>query len=233
MLSGTITGDNEPNSLGTSTIINGNGTVTLTGADYVYIDDSWTPIAGVTLPAGYYPQELDIDVVPLATSPTYGSSPSSVTLEIASTLWVPSGVTGGITQTLAAQSGSVWSSGSGTIAMVGNATITVAVESTPAISSAGGTVGIIDVTENAAGALMAGGNPGLKLTLPPGFTWETPTTGSMLEYMWGTDANNVADLNNITTPLDISNNAGRELDINETGGVTISTILQDQRSGQC
>ena len=91
-------------------------------------------------------------------------------------IWVPSGVTGGVTQTVSAPSGSVWSSGSGTIAMVGNATLTVAVESTPAISSAGGSVGIIDVTENAAGALASGGNPGLKLTLPPGFTWEAPTT---------------------------------------------------------
>ena len=183
----------------------GTADIRITGTDWVTVNGGGSYL---------YPQTLNETIVSPGTLPGY--LPTSVTIECPTTIWVPSGVTGGVTITNAAPSGSIYSSGSGTIAMVGNATVTLAVESTPSISSAGGSVGIIDVTENAAGALMAGGNPGLKLTLPPGFTWETPSTGSMIEYMWGTDENGVPGDSNIEAP-DITNNAGRELDINETG----------------
>jgi hypothetical protein len=151
--------------------INGNGTLTLSGANYIAVG------------GGYYPQMLYIGVEANSASPISISNPSatSVTVTLPGALWVPSGVTGGITQTLSAPSSSVWSPGSGTIATVGNASATIAVESTPAISSSGGTVGVIDVTENAAGALYQQTNSALTFTLPPGFSWNAPA----LSYMWG------------------------------------------------
>ncbi len=187
----------------TNAVIGATGAViTLTGAN-------WTTVYGGATGAEY-PQTLNIAI----TDPGTLSSPlpTSVTVDLPLSIWVPSGVTGGVTQTLEAPSGSVWSSGSGTIAMVGNATLTVAVESTPAISTAGGSVGIIDVTENAAGALNSGGSPGLKLTLPPGFTWEAPTNGApTVEYMWGAWGTGNDSASNIYTAM--TANAGRELDL--------------------
>ncbi len=226
--------DPEQNSHGSDGIINGYGAVILTGSDYQY-ENAWdlTKTEGVPqqngqdyiIPAGYYPRNINVTVIPYAAQPVITGNPSNVTLELTSTLWIPSGVTGTITQTLAAPSSSVFTAGSGPIAIVGNATLTVAAESTPAISSAGGAVGIIDVTENAAGALASGGNPGLKLTLPPGFTWETNPGQSLVEYMWGTDDQGLQDANNIQTNIADLSNDGRELDIYDqaTKGSTSST----------
>jgi hypothetical protein len=175
-------------------IINSTGTISVTGSDYVAISTG-----------SYYPQSLCISVSNPG-SITSGSSTATVVLPCGA--FVPSGVTGGITQTLAAPSSSVWSSGSGAIATVGNSTVTMAVESTPAISSAGGSLGVIDVTENAAGALATtSGQAALKLTLPPGFEWNS-ITPSALELMWGSSLANLT----ITT----NNNDGREMDIYES-----------------
>lgn len=65
----------------------------------------------------------------------------------------PPGTVGAITATASATSSSIFSSGTITIDTVGADTVALAVESTPAFSSAGGTTGIIDIKENAAGAL--------------------------------------------------------------------------------
>ena len=182
----------------------------------------------------YYPKELcnsnsgNPQAVPGATS---------VTTVTPMYLWVPSGVTGLINQTISAPSGSVYQSASGPIAIVGSDTLNLAVESAPSISSAGGNVGVIDVTESGAGALNSGGFPGLKLTLPPGFTWAPATSvdasGNItdlasLEYMWGswlsgtttnnTDANITFEEGAANEPVQgisssVLSNDGRELDL--------------------
>jgi hypothetical protein len=119
------------------------------------------------------------------------------------TLQVPGGVSGDIVLRANATSGSVLPSGSITIATVGAKTVTLGVESTPSISSSGGDLGILDIKENAAGALYdSTGNAVLTLTLPPGFSWNgfdlTPVWGSadLVSYLTGesdkhtwTDAN--------------------------------------------
>jgi hypothetical protein len=152
-----------------------------------------------------------------------GGGYSSVTVEIGSAIWVPSGVTGGITVTASAPSSSVISSGSGTVATVGNSTATLAAESTPAMSSGGGAVGTIDVTENAAGALWDNDQAGLKFTLPPGFTWNSNPT---VTYMWG--ANSAAEVQSFIT---VTSNGGREMDITVPSAVYSSAVSNASLGG--
>jgi hypothetical protein len=177
----------------TSTIINGSGLVDVYGSDWYEESDSH-----------WYPRQLCMDVY----DTTASSSGNDAIIDLPTAIWVPSGVTGGITMTDSIPNGSIWAAGSATIATVGNSTVTVAAESTPALTSSGGTIGVIDVTENAAGALYDNGQTGLKLTLPPGFTWSTTS----LSLMWGSALSNITDY---STTLPTSND-GRELDITQT-----------------
>jgi hypothetical protein len=187
--------------------------VVLTGVNYVT--------------SGYgagYPQEINVTVN--GGNTTVNTNATSVTLEIPLSMWVPSGVTGAIDVQAAAQSSSIFTNGQIAVGSVGNSTVTLATESTPAISDAGGPVGLIDVTEDAAGALFSGTtqNPqtGLKLTLPPGFKWASAT----LEPQWGTpsDLSNVQDLNSLIA--NSTSNDGRELDITETAASTASQYFK-------
>jgi hypothetical protein len=204
-----------------STIINGAGTVTLTGSDWTYEPATTVMNAAgtvVTLPAGYYDRTSSMSI----TNPAPGSSTSAnVTVEIYTSLWVPSGVTGAITCTSVAPSSSVFSSGSGPIAIVGNSTANIAVESAPSLSSSGGTIGTIDLTENAAGALYdKNNNSVLTLTLPPGFSWNTPTAAEF-SFMWG-DSSLVTEF---STPTITSDN--RELKFyNDAAATTSATFLK-------
>lgn len=150
---------------------------------------------------------------------------TSYELVIPLMITVPSGVTGNVTLSASAQGSTVYPSGSLVIASVGTVGLTLAVESTTAISSSGGSVGTVDVTENSAGSLdnyNAGGTP-LKLTLPPGFTWASSwITGSVaapFAYMWGDQTlynDLISGLNTTaaaTTGITFSND-GREMDVN-------------------
>lgn len=175
-------------------IVGGTGTVTATGLNWV----------------GGYPTQLSVSVIHGAAGT---GNPTSVTLEVPLTLMVPSGVTGNITLTASAESGSIFASGQVVVGTVGNSTVTLAVESTPSISSSGGYIGVIDVTENAAGALYDNGATGLKLTLPPGFSWATNGNASgnevqqasgYPELVWGSAA---------PSTISGTSNNGRELDI--------------------
>ena len=178
------------------TIINGGlaagGDITLTGQNYVYE----TAAAGGA--SGWYPQTLKISLIgPVNASLT--SAGSNVTIEMPLAIWVPGGVTGGVVITDAAPSGSIFSNNTGTVAVVGAGTVNVAVESAPSIAAGSPTpTGMIDVTENAPGALEDSGTAALTFTLPPGFTWGTPT----FTYMWGSSlaTDGVAAYDEITSP---------------------------------
>nr|WP_205664703.1 stalk domain-containing protein [Ammonifex thiophilus] len=99
---------------------------------------------------------------------------------------VPTGVTGDIVLTASAPGDSTFSSGSVVIARVGVGKATLAVESVPSISSSGGPIGVIDIKEDAAGALKdSGSTAALKLRLPPGFKWDKDR-GFSVNVMWGT-----------------------------------------------
>ena len=112
---------------------------------------------------------------------------TNVTIILGIYLFVPSGVSGYVNETVTAPSNSVFTSVTAPIATIGAPTATVAVESTPALSTAGGAVGVIDVTESAAGALASTNDQaGLKFTLPPGFSWGSPSVIAISSNMWGT-----------------------------------------------
>jgi hypothetical protein len=143
------------------------------------------------------------------------SGATQVQFSLPMSIVVPSGVTGNIQLSIQAPGSSAFPSGAAVVATVGAAGLTLGVSGTTAISSTGGAVATIDVTENAAGSLNdanCGGTP-LKLTLPPGFSWNTPA-GYTVQPMWG-DPGLVANL-----ALSNTNNDGRELDISSTYATT-------------
>ena len=159
-------------------IIGGTGAVTITGAD----PDSFLDESTNTTVAGW-----NMLMISLTTS-SVAQGATSVELSIPLCVAAPPGETGAIAATASAPSSSVFSSGSITIGTVGTSTVSLSVESTPAISSAGGSLGTIDIKEGANGALYdTNGSPVLELTLPPGFTWNTSGWGttSPFSYMWG------------------------------------------------
>ena len=170
--------------------------------------------------------------VTFPTPVTAGSGSSSIQFSLPLSIFVPSGVTGNVQATVSAPGSSLLASGQVVIASVGSAGLTLAESGTTAISSSGGTVGTIDITENAADSLnnaAAGGTP-LELTLPPGFSWITPTAAN-IQFMWG-DQNLISNalgaggadtgvLGNIST-----SNDGRELDIGSTYASTSATYFQ-------
>jgi hypothetical protein len=132
-------------------------------------------------------------------------------------LVVPSGITGNVNLTISAPGSSAFPSGTAVIATVGAAGLTLGVSGTTAISSSGGPVATIDVTENAIDSLnnvAAGGTP-LKLTLPPGFSWNDPDTYTV-QPMWG-DPGLVTHL-----ALSNANNDGRELDISSAYATSVA-----------
>jgi hypothetical protein len=170
--------------LNSSNLINdgGNAIVTIAETTPVQFTDNSTSrtTSGSTL-TGYQMLQISVSGAPSTTQ-------TSVELSIPLALAAPIGENGAITATASAPSSSVFSGGSITIGTVGASTVGLAVESAPSLSSTGGIVGTIDIKENAAGALYdASGNAVLKLTLPPGFTWNTAGWGttSPFTYMWG------------------------------------------------
>ena len=127
-------------------------------------------------------------LISLTSSSTVSSGATSVELTIPLCVAAPPGEIGAIAATASAPSSSVFSSGTHHDRHGRRHTVSLAVESTPAFSSAGGTIGVIDIKENAAGALYdTNGSAVLDLTLPPGFTWNTSdwATTSPFTYMWG------------------------------------------------
>ena len=102
-------------------------------------------------------------------------------------MYVPSGFSPGkINLTLSAQGSSVYASGSVVAATVGADSMTIASEDTPTVGTTGGSLGVLDIKENAPGALYdPSGNNALTFTLPPGFSWDEAATLASLTYMWG------------------------------------------------
>jgi hypothetical protein len=150
------------------------------------------------------------------------SNPTTDTFSIpVSQLFIPGGVNGNVTLTAAAPNGSLFASGSLTLATAGSGAVTLAAESVQSIGSSGDPIGTIDITESMQGALINGGvaptytgSDALKLTLPPGFTWDSVGTPTLV---WGSSVG-FSSLNASTPPASDVNfstsNGGRELDIN-------------------
>ncbi|MGO0123432.1 stalk domain-containing protein [Desulfothermobacter acidiphilus] len=145
-------------------------------------------------------------------------SDSTVIISVPITyLAIPGGASGSINLTATPAYGSVFSGGSVTIATVGSKQVTLAAESVPSISSSGGQIGVIDISENMAGALKdSGSDAALKLTLPPGFSWDT-TAAPTVSLVFG-NLNVTSPQINPTTPPNntlyfTTANNGRELQI--------------------
>jgi hypothetical protein len=160
-------------------------------------------------------------VSPSFTADTTGvgnnTTTSSFSIPITS-LTIPGGVNGNVTLTAAAPNGSMFASGSLTIATAGTGNVTLAAESVQSVSSGSNQhIGYIDTTESMAGALSNSGGTALKLTLPAGVTWDTASFSTV----WGTFA--------AAGPWQLSytGNGGRELDISTASGVS-STVYDSQ-----
>ncbi len=194
-------------------------TVTLPSATYVVGGTGDVTVTGQNFNSAGNPTQLNVMV---QNGQGNGTS-TSVTLEVPLTLMVPSGVTGNIIVYTTAQSGSIFlTGGQVVVGSVGNSTCQVTVESTPAISSSGALSGVIDVQENAAGALFDNGATGLKLTLPPGFSWQVGAGSTVTEpsgypnLEWGSLPQSITG----------TSNDGRELDITYTTTSSIASFFK-------
>ncbi len=217
--------------------VNGDNTspINLSAANDVFgeIAGGGPVMAAVTIINQY---EVGVTLTGMAPDPTATSFQVVVPLSI----YVPSGVTGNITLSASAPGSSTYPSGSVVVATVPTSGLTLAVTGTTAISSSGTGVGgmgtTIGVTENASGSLNntnAGGTP-LKLTLPPGFSWDTPVPHN-IQFMWGDNSLLTAD--GITEPgvvgtvygvdygVSITND-GREMDIGSSYVSQSATYFQ-------
>lgn len=117
-----------------------------------------------------------------------GFSQATSTISIPVTaLNVPGGASGDIKLTASAPPGSVFSNGEIVIATAGSKQVTLAAESVESIGSSGGQIGVIDIKENMGGALKdSGSDAAVKLTLPPGFKWDTATGRKpSVSVVWG------------------------------------------------
>ena len=119
-------------------------------------------------------------------------------------LAAPPGQSGSVAATMSTGSGSALFNGGASsvnIATVGANTVSLVPEGAPAITGTTGTLGTIDIKENAGGVLYnTTGNPVMSLTLPSGFTWNTPTSSEFVN-MGGADPNNTATVyNHLTSP---------------------------------
>jgi hypothetical protein len=142
-----------------------------------------------------------------------GTTAADTTFNIwITSLYVPGGVNGNVTLTGAAPNGSLFTPITGvTLATAGSGSLTLAAESVQSISSGSAQpIGVIDITESMLAALKDSGGSALKLTLPPGVTWDTYTWseewGQPTTVPWGVD----------------TSNGGRELDIFTTPTTTIN-----------
>lgn len=176
-----------------------------------------TGLNGATPYLGNPGPQININVPAFAAvNNPYGTT-SSFSIPITS-LTVPGGVNGNVTLYAAAPNGSMFATGSLTIATAGTGNVTLAAESVQSVSSGSNqSIGYIDITESMAGALSNSGGTALKLTLPAGVTWDTASFSTV----WGTFA--------AAGPWQLSytGNGGRELDISTASGVS-STVYDSQ-----
>lgn len=114
---------------------------------------------------------------------------------------IPASADGEVNLTFDAPSNSVFTSGTVVIAKIaGTRSLTLAWESVNTIGPNGGSLGVSTTEEDAPGALYdPSGKAILRFTLPPGFTWDLPSTMASSELLWGDPgilANMVVELDN-------------------------------------
>jgi hypothetical protein len=167
------------------------------------------------------------------TPPTNTPSDSTFALQITS-LTIPGGVNGNASLVVSAPSGSMFTSGSLTLATVGTGNVTLAAESVQAIAegSNNSTPVTVDITESMAGSLADSGGTALKLTLPPGITWmNNSNLGS--PPVWGTWGSGFGSAGpTFGNGYLYTSNGGRELDISvpTTYSKTTSSYVYESSS---
>jgi hypothetical protein len=142
---------------------------------------------------------------------------------------VPSGKSGEIKLTIDAPPGTPMSSGSVLIAQIGSGSVTLALDDIKTITTAGGAIGDLLIKEDRAGALATTGNA-VKVKLPNGFTWNTPTfPGVTGAAIWSTSDAAVIP-NTAATDLTTAD-SGRTLVINNPKGAASSDASYYRISG--
>ncbi|MDQ0285069.1 hypothetical protein J2Z49_000159 [Desulfofundulus luciae] len=199
-----------------------------TGA-FAASDVGITPSTINTTPASEFTVTLS---GPTNTTTTATTSTISIPITM---LRVPGGATGDIKLTASAPPGSVFSNGEIVIATAGSGQVTLAAESVESISSdADQKIGVIDIKENMGGALKdSGSDAAVKLTLPPGFTWDTSASYQpSVSATWGNLGISAVSTNPSTPPTNslyfTTGNSGRELAIHVPSGAasTQATFLK-------
>ena len=137
---------------------------------------------------------------------TVASGVTTVTIGLPLTITVPGGATGNITLSIQAFGSSPFPNACLIIAQApapSQGLMLSAAYSTPTINANGGPVGTIAISENTQGSLVDSGGPAVKLTLPPGMTWNQPSIN--FTFMWGSALSLTTSLADNGQELDISN----------------------------